>query len=403
MSNKTELVNRKTNEVDFYVCSNSHAFILGDTRSGKTQKFIIPTIKYNIHLKDENKLPNLMVIDPKGELFTSLSEEIEKQGYEIVLLDFQNLGKSCGINFLSLIWEQFHSPYKNLAEKLQNYDIASNWLQKTIESIHEWDNNSKDSFWSKTSLRDNLYNRLIFTSLFKISIKHLPRKICFCKFCLFFYLFIILSTAFQLKFVKILIIKNFFHFITKKLLSLSVLTLTLWLQYLSMPMVLFQKFNSITCKMFSSKDQTNFDELVQQSDPDFKEKFNSNIKPFSVFITFQLDSNIGQLMIPSIINNCYSSLISIANSKPNRRNFRDFLFLGWWIWKFAFRLSNGTKMSTAASYGIYFALVLQNIQQLAKYGKENDTILSNSALKIYFRSNDIKSIETFVKFAGKKM
>ncbi|WNM14978.1 type IV secretory system conjugative DNA transfer family protein [Mesomycoplasma ovipneumoniae] len=146
------------------------------------------------------------------------------------------------------------------------------------------------------------------------------------------------------------------------------------------------KFNSIHMKMFSSKDQTNFDELVQQSDPDFKEKFNSNIKPFSVFITFQLDSNIGQLMIPSIINNCYSSLISIANSKPNRRNFRDFLFLGDEFGNLPSVYQMGTKMSTAASYGIYFALVLQNIQQLAKYGKENDTILSNSALKIYFRS-----------------
>lgn len=59
-------------------------------------------------------------------------------------------------------------------------------------------------------------------------------------------------------------------------------------------------------------------------------------------------------------------------------------------------------MSTAASYGIYFGLVLQNVQQLEKYGQEKDTILSNSTLKIYFRSNDLKSLETFVKFAGKK-
>ncbi|ASU14190.1 hypothetical protein CIB43_00279 [Mesomycoplasma hyopneumoniae] len=93
---KTNLLNNKTQQINFFVSPKLHAFILGDTRSGKTQKFIIPTIKYNIHLKDQNKRPNLMVVDPKGELFTSLSEEIEKQGYEIVLLDFQNLGKSRG-------------------------------------------------------------------------------------------------------------------------------------------------------------------------------------------------------------------------------------------------------------------------------------------------------------------
>uniref|UniRef100_UPI003080DE96 TraM recognition domain-containing protein n=1 Tax=Mesomycoplasma ovipneumoniae TaxID=29562 RepID=UPI003080DE96 len=85
-----------------------------------------------------------------------------------------------------------------------------------------------------------------------------------------------------------------------------------------------------------------------------------------------------------IINNCYSSLILIANSKPNRRNFRDFLFLGDEFGNLPSVYQMATKMSTSASYGIYFALVLQNIQQLAKYGKENDTILSNSALKIYF-------------------
>ncbi|WNM15155.1 type IV secretory system conjugative DNA transfer family protein [Mesomycoplasma ovipneumoniae] len=398
---KTELVNRKTNEVDFYVCSNSHAFILGDTRSGKTQKFIIPTIKYNIHLKDENKRPNLMVIDPKGELFTSLSEEIEKQGYEIVLLDFQNLGKSRGINFLSLIWDKFHSPYKTEAEKLQNYDIASNWLQKTIESIHEWDNNSKDSFWSKQA-QEIIYiigwYLLLYSNIDKTFTKE---KYVFANFAYF------LSLHNFVKGPWIEICKNsnnkeLFSFYNEKIaqfISTNPDTLT---SILVNAYGAISKFNSIGLKMFSSKDQTNFDELVQQSDPDFKEKFNSNIKPFSVFITFQLDSNIGQLMIPSIINNCYSSLISIANSKPNRRNFRDFLFLGDEFGNLPSVYQMGTKMSTAASYGIYFALVLQNIQQLAKYGKENDTILSNSALKIYFRSNDIKSIETFVKFAGKK-
>ncbi|WP_337897554.1 type IV secretory system conjugative DNA transfer family protein [Mesomycoplasma ovipneumoniae] len=398
---KTELVNRKTNQVDFYVCSNSHAFILGDTRSGKTQKFIIPTIKYNIHIKDENKRPNLMVIDPKGELFTSLSEEIEQQGYEIVLLDFQNLGKSRGINFLSLIWDKFHSPYKTEAEKLQNYDVASNWLQKTIESIHEWDNNSKDSFWSKQA-QEIIYIIGWYLLLYsKIDKTFTKEKYVFANFAYF------LSLHNFVKGPWIEICKNsnnkelssFYNEKIAQFISTNPDTLT---SILVNAYGAISKFNSIGLKMFSSKDQTNFDELVQQSDPDFKEKFNSNIKPFAVFITFQLDSNIGQLMIPSIINNCYSSLISIANSKPNRRNFRDFLFLGDEFGNLPSIYQMATKMSTAASYGIYFALVLQNIQQLAKYGKENDTILSNSALKIYFRSNDIKSIETFVKFAGKK-
>ncbi|EXU60951.1 type IV secretory system conjugative DNA transfer family protein [Mesomycoplasma ovipneumoniae] len=398
---KTDLINSKVRQINFFVSSKSHAFILGDTRSGKTQKFIIPTIKYNIHLKDQNKRPNLMIIDPKGELFTSLSEEIEKQGYETVLLDFQNLGKSRGINFLAPIWDKFHSLHKNESEKLQNYDVASNWLQKTIESIHDWDSNSKDSFWPKQA-KEVLYIVGWYLLLYsKVDKSFTREKYVFANFTYFLSL-----EAFKqgpwIEVCKNTDNKELSAFYNEKIaqfISTNPDTLT---SILVNAYGAISKFNAIGLKMFSSQDATDFDKLIKQSDPEFREQFDGNTRPFALFITFQLDSNLGQLMIPSIINNCYSSLITIANSKPNRRNFRDFLFLGDEFGNLPAIYQMSTKMSTAASYGIYFALVLQNIQQLEKYGKESDTILSNSALKIYFRSNDIKSLETFAKFAGKK-
>ncbi|WP_462097819.1 type IV secretory system conjugative DNA transfer family protein [Mesomycoplasma hyopneumoniae] len=398
---KTDLLNNKTQQINFFVSPKLHAFILGDTRSGKTQKFIIPTIKYNIHLKDQNKRPNLMVVDPKGELFTSLSEEIEKQGYEIVLLDFQNLGKSRGINFLAPIWDKFHSPYNNEAEKLQNYDVASNWLQKTIESIHEWDTNSKDSFWSKQA-KEVLYIIGWYLLLYSNIDKTFTReKYVFANFASFLSLESFTKGPW-IEICKSIDNKELSSFYNEKIAQFigtnpDTLTSILVNAYGGI-----SKFNSIGLKIFSSSDETNFDHLIKQSDPDFSQQFGGIIRPFALFITFQLDSNLGQLMIPSIINNCYSSLITIANSKPSRRNFRDFLFLGDEFGNLPSIYQMATKMSTAASYGIYFALVLQNIQQLEKYGKESETILSNSALKIYFRSNDIRSLEAFAKFAGKK-
>ncbi|MBG0730488.1 type IV secretory system conjugative DNA transfer family protein [Mycoplasma sp. 'Moose RK'] len=398
---KTSLVETKNKEIKYYILANSHAFILGDTRSGKTQKFIIPTIKYNIHIENPDLRPNLMIVDPKGELFTSLSQEMEQQGYEVVLLDFQNLGKSRGINFLAPIWDKFHEPYQNEAEKLQNYDIASNWLEKVIESVNEWDTDGKNNFWSSQA-KNILYAvgwyLLLYSNLDKTFTRE---KYVFSNF-VYFLSFETFTGGAWIEVCKHTQDKLLFTFCQEKITPLvntnpETLTSILVNAYGAV-----SKFNSLGLKMFSSKDETNFDNLVQQSDIDFKDKFNDKIKPFAVFITFQLDSNIGQLMIPSIINNCYSSLITIASSKPNRKNFRPFLFLGDEfgnlpkIWQMA------TKMSTAASYGIYFGLVLQNIQQLEKYGKESDTILSNSALKIYFRSNDLKSLEAFAKFAGKK-
>ncbi|WNM15361.1 type IV secretory system conjugative DNA transfer family protein [Mesomycoplasma ovipneumoniae] len=341
-----------------------------------------------------------MVIDPKGELFTSLSEEIERQGYEIVLLDFQNLGKFADKFFITNL-RQISFSFIKLSRKTTKLWCCLKLTAKKQSSPFTNGTSIARTVFGQKSLRDNLYNRLIFALYSNIDKTFTKEKYVFANFAYFLSLHNFVKLA-QLKFVKIQIIKNYRRFIMKKIaqfISTNPDTLT---SILVNAYGAISKFNSIGLKMFSSKDQTNFDELVQQSDPDFKEKFNSNIKPFAVFITFQLDSNIGQLMIPSIINNCYSSLISIANSKPNRRNFRDFLFLGD---EFGIYL-RFTKWDENVNRCILWHLLCvgfaKNIQQLAKYGKENDTILSNSALKIYFRSNDIKSIETFVKFAGKK-
>ena len=70
---------------------DTHVLAIGATRSGKTTGFVVPTI--NLLLEKKSK-PNLVISDPKQELFISTAEKFKEQGYRIILLDFTDYSHS---------------------------------------------------------------------------------------------------------------------------------------------------------------------------------------------------------------------------------------------------------------------------------------------------------------------
>jgi len=65
--------------------SDTHCLVIGATRSGKSRRIIIPTI-WALGRRDEN----MVVTDPKGELYSRCSTYLEKQGYEVVRIDLRD-------------------------------------------------------------------------------------------------------------------------------------------------------------------------------------------------------------------------------------------------------------------------------------------------------------------------
>ncbi|ATZ17237.1 conjugation protein [Williamsoniiplasma luminosum] len=107
-----------------------HQIIIGSTGSGKTQKVIFPTIFTNSRLKDivdpttgikTNRKPSFVITDPKGEIFDVTKMDLEKQGYNVQVLNFKDPSKSMGWN--------------PLAQTLKFFTIAITYEKDFIQAI----------------------------------------------------------------------------------------------------------------------------------------------------------------------------------------------------------------------------------------------------------------------------
>ncbi len=126
------------NEHLYYDKRDHHTLVIGTTGSGKTQSVVLPQAKLAM-LANES----LVVKDNNGELYASLAGNLEKRGYKIYTLNFNDTNLSNNWNPLSL-------PYKLYKEG--NIDEA----QKLLESVGYYlfkasENQNSDPFWTTSA------------------------------------------------------------------------------------------------------------------------------------------------------------------------------------------------------------------------------------------------------------
>lgn len=138
--------NVKEEEVMYIDDSSVNNIIIGTTRSGKGETFVVPTI--DIYSRAEKKA-SMIVNDPKGELIAMSKETLEKRGYEVLLLNLTEPLNSMSYNPLELIIQA----YKN--EDLGESQLLCQTLTFSIFN----DPNAKDAFWQNTAM--SLTNALI--------------------------------------------------------------------------------------------------------------------------------------------------------------------------------------------------------------------------------------------------
>ena len=138
--------NTKEEEVMYIDDSSVNNIIIGTTRSGKGETFVVPTI--DIYSRAEEK-PSMVINDPKGELIAMSKETLETRGYEVLLLNLTDPMNSMSYNPLELIIQA----YKN-----EEFGEAQLLCQTLTYSIFN-DPNTKDAFWQNTAM--SLTNALI--------------------------------------------------------------------------------------------------------------------------------------------------------------------------------------------------------------------------------------------------
>lgn len=126
---------------DLYIEDKTdNSLIIGSTGSGKTQAIILPTLKLAMKAKE-----SCLVVDPKGELYTITANNFKKEGYNTIVLDFDQA--KYGNN-----WNPMTFPYKLYKEG--NKDKAMELLEDLGYYLFTEINELKtsDPFWTNTAI-----------------------------------------------------------------------------------------------------------------------------------------------------------------------------------------------------------------------------------------------------------
>lgn len=126
-------------QFNWYVLPEVHVRVLGTTGSYKTWFFILGNIYRNLNDLSIEERPNMVIIDPKGELYENSIKFNKKNFYNLIQLDFTNPDESIGWNPLSKIWHLYHTN----EIKLQNLAISK--IQEFLKSIPALDETNANS------------------------------------------------------------------------------------------------------------------------------------------------------------------------------------------------------------------------------------------------------------------
>ena len=117
---------------------NMQALVLGSPGSFKTTSFVIPNIFHIPYMyKDLDEMGDIIITDPKSEIYCLTSKYLTKCGYDVYVLDFINLKYGDSLNPINYI-----STDKELMEIAEGY--ISSVADSNIISY------SSDTFWEES-------------------------------------------------------------------------------------------------------------------------------------------------------------------------------------------------------------------------------------------------------------
>lgn len=128
---------------------NNNDLIIGPSGAGKTQSYVKPNIKY------ANE--SLIVADTKGNLYNQFKDELIEKGYEVLLIDYNNLKNSYGYNPFDFVRYDKKTDTYNQKDMLK---IAEVIVPQT---------DSREPFWENSA-------KLYLTSMIAYVFECLPKK-----------------------------------------------------------------------------------------------------------------------------------------------------------------------------------------------------------------------------------
>jgi len=158
---------KTTKRLEFGYSSDTHAVVVGATRSGKTTGYIIPTIHGLARKKNK---PSLFISDPKGELYSLTSNLLRTEGYRVLVLNFRDYLYSERWNPLLKIYDEYHKglafnpQIDSLTKKINEHGAKSPEGMKLVSKRRELLIQKETKYDDAFTLAEELANMIIVTA-----------------------------------------------------------------------------------------------------------------------------------------------------------------------------------------------------------------------------------------------
>ena len=408
-----------------------HAMIIGTTGTGKTQKYIDPTIQV---LSSTKTKPSFVVSDPKGELYEKHCHKLKQEGYDVKVFNLRQPYASSRWNPLDNAYMMYHKAHNLYADVKSHVGVNPADLKLKIiarEYNNEWYEYDGIAYPSKEALDADLESkkgelidlaenelREIATVIAPIENKNDSSWDRGAQEFIYGTLLAMLEdslnpelgmTREKYNFYNLARIANYkdpdpdnpYKTLRQYYLGRSQFSKVLQLvttainnaptttkSYMGIVSARLGIFNDSGMCFATSCNEMNFDEFAD--------------KPTALFIIIPDEKESRHGIATMMISQLYKKLVDLANHYPGTTLPRRVYFL---LDEFA-NLPKIDKIDTmitvSRSRNIFFSLVVQSFSQLnAKYGDDiAATLKGNCPIKIFIGTDDAKTCEEFSKLCG---
>lgn len=381
---KDDLGNKKNEEVMYIDDSAVNNLVIGTTRSGKGETFVVPSI--DIYSRASEK-PSMIINDPKGELIAMSKETLEKRGYEVLLLNLTNPSNSMSYNPLELIIQA----YKN-----EEFGEAQLLCQTLTYSIY-YDANTKDAFWQNTAM--SLTNALILALCEECIPIGREDKIT---------LYTVANMLTELGTVytdyngrEKYPIDDYFNKLPMTSVAKMQYATTQFAKENTKGSILVSAMNKLSMFTFEKIAKMTSKNSLDLKDIGFKN--GEDDKPKAIFmVTPDYDKSI-HVMASIFVRQAYYVLAKNSTLSKSGKCDREVIYLLDEFGNMPPIEGMANIITVCLSRGIRFDLIIQAYNQLKTlYGDDATTIEGNCGNQIYILTNDDETAEKFSKLIGEK-
>lgn len=375
--------NVKEEEVMYIDDSSVNNLIIGTTRSGKGETFVVPTI--DIYSRSEEQ-PSMVINDPKGELIAMSKETLEKRGYEVLLLNLTEPLNSMSYNPLELIIDAF---------KRKDYGDAQLLCKTLTFSIYD-DPSSKDKIWQKSAM--SLTNALILSLCEKYIPLNQEYKITM--YTVVTMLMELGQVCVDSRGVERYPIDEYFQNLPP--------TSKAKMQYATTKFAKEATKSGILTSTASELDIFTYEKLSKMTSKnslDFKTVGfdKDNNKPKAIFMVTPDYDKSNHILTSIFVRQVYFVLAKNATLSRTQKCDREVIFLLDEFGNMPPIEGLDSIITVCLGRGIRFNLIIQAYNQLKNlYGESSATIEGNCGNQIYILTNDDETSEKFSKLIGEK-